>query len=158
MTDLFPFADAAVVGSEGSHANDPLDPGGETFWGVAHAAHPKAPWPPTWAQAQAMRRTYWDAHRCGEMTWRWALAVYDGAINQGTATVRLAQLALHAVEDGLVGNETIALMAKASDDAYRAFLALRVERYVTTPQFSVYGMGWIKRVLMVAQAAEHAPE
>ena len=156
MTDLFPAADAIVIGVEGDHSNDPM--GGDTYWGVARAAHPDIPWPPTWAQAQAVRRTYWDQNRCDEMAWPWALAVYDATINQGGAPVRLAQLALHTVEDGVVGPETVKAMSCASADAYRAFLALRVERYVTTPQFSVYGMGWIKRVLMVAQAAEHAPE
>jgi lysozyme family protein len=156
MSDLFAAADVIVAGAEGAHANDARDPGGDTWFGIARAAHPDIPWPPSWDQAQAIRRAeYFDKHRCGEMPWRWALAIYDGAINQGSV-IRWAQLALKTVEDGQVGPGTLAAMAKSSDDEFRAFLALRIEHYAGDAGFPVFGHGWVKRVIAIAQAAEHA--
>jgi lysozyme family protein len=156
--ELFDAAFAIVVGEEGGYVGDPADPGGETKFGISRRAYPSLDIAAlTLDQAKAIyRRDYWDNHRCGEMPWRWALAVFDAAINQGEG-VRWAQLALSAVEDGVAGAQTLTLMATAPDDDYRAFLALRAESYVRQSGFAAYGHGWLKRLFHIAAAAEHPP-
>lgn len=154
----FDAAFAIVLGEEGGHVHDPADPGGETKFGISKRAYPLLDIASlTLDDAKAIYHTdYWDKHRCGEMPWQWALAVFDACVNQGSG-VRWAQLALSAIDDGAVGPEMLALMAKAPDDDYRAFLALRAEAYARNPRFATYGHGWLKRLFRVAQAGEHPP-
>ncbi len=113
--DRFDAAFAIIVGEEGGYARDPADPGGETKFGISRRAYPSLDIAAlTLDDAKAIyRRDYWDRYRCREMPWRWALAVFDTAINQGGG-VRWAQLAMSAVADGAVGPQTLALMAKVA--------------------------------------------
>ena len=156
--DTFDAALALVVGEEGNYSNDPRDTGGETKFGISKRAYPQLDIAAlSLDKAKAIyRRDYWERNRCGEMPWRWALAVFDACVNQGGG-VRWAQLALSTVEDGTVGPETLALMASAADDDYRGFLALRAEAYVRERSSAIYGHGWLKRLFRIAQAGEHPP-
>ena len=156
--DAFDAAFAVIVGEEGGYARDPADPGGETKFGISQRAYPALDIATlTLEDAKAIyRRDYWERHRCGEMPWHWALAMFDAAINQGGGA-RWAQRALSAAEDGAVGPETLALMAKAPGDDYRAFLALRAEAYARLPAFGTFGHGWLKRLFRIAQDSEHPP-
>jgi lysozyme family protein len=156
--DLFDAAFAIIVGEEGGYVRGLADPGGETKFGISQRAYPSLDIAAlTLADAKAIyRRDFWDRHRCGDMPWRWALALFDSCVNQGGG-VHWAQLALAAVADGALGPATLALMAKAPDDDYRAFLALRAEAYARDRDFATYGRGWLKRLFRIAQAAEHPP-
>ncbi|HUK59365.1 MAG TPA: glycosyl hydrolase 108 family protein [Stellaceae bacterium] len=156
--DLFDAAFALVVGEEGGYVFDPRDRGGETKFGISRRAYP-------WIDIASLslqgardiyQRDYWQKHHCGEMPWPWALAVFDCAVNQGGA-VELAQAALGLGVDGAAGRETFMAMARAQDDAFHAYLALRAERYARAPEFGEFGRGWMKRLFRVAQAAEHPP-
>ena len=162
MVDFFGPASALIFGEEGLYSNQPQDPGGETKWGVARAEHPEitdAAWA-AWMRADSLallRTKYWDAHRCGEMPWRWALGVFDGEVNQGS-TVKLAQWALGVSPDGEVGPATLAAMAmENADEAFRGFLAMRLMRYAADRNAATYEKGWFKRVVLIAQYGEHPP-
>lgn len=159
MSDLFQAADMIILSVEKEHSADPNDPGGDTWWGLARRWHPnETPWPPTFERAQQVRRAeYWDAHGCGAMPWQWALAVYDGAVNQGAAVVRMAQQALGVPQDGVAGPRTAAAMAAAQPDCLRQFLALRALRYTMEPQFGSFGRGWLARLFMIAQLGAAPP-
>lgn len=156
--DFFESAFALVVSVEGGASHDLSDPGGATKFGISQRAYPALDIARlTLEEAKALyRRDYWDAHRCGLMPWAWALAVFDGAVNQGDA-VTLLQRALGTAQDGVVGAETLALLSQADPEAFPTFLALRAERYAATHGFPVYGRGWLKRLFVIAQAAEHPP-
>jgi lysozyme family protein len=156
--EAFDAAFSVIVGEEGGHVRDSADPGGETKYGISKRAYPSLDIAAlTLEDARAIyRRDYWDRNRCGEMPWRWALALFDAAINQGGG-VRWAQLALSTIADGAIGPETLALMARAPDDDYRAFLAIRAEAYAHAAKFATYGHGWLKRLFRIAQAGEHPP-
>ncbi|MGH7091826.1 MAG: glycoside hydrolase family 108 protein [Stellaceae bacterium] len=157
--DAFDAAFAVVAALEGGFANEPDDPGGATRFGISKRAYPGLDIARlTLEDAKAIyRRDYWEAHRCGAMPWRWALAAFDGAVNQGAAAILLLQRALGLAEDGVVGPETLRLAAEANDDAFAEFLALRAERYAATAGFARFGRGWLKRLFRVTQAAAHAP-
>lgn len=158
MTDLFPSAAAVILESEGVFSDLRNDPGGSTYFGIARASHPDIPWPPTKDQALAIYRSqYWDPHRCGEMPWAWALAVFDGVVNQDLGVLRLAQLALRITEDGAIGSATIHAMGAAPADDFGAFLSLRADAYYKSHGYPAFGHGWFARLIRVAQAGEHPP-
>jgi lysozyme family protein len=151
--DAFDAAVALVLDEEGGYGVDRHDPGGATKFGISARAYPSLDIASlTRGQAKAIyRRDYWDRHRCGEMPWGWAVAVFDGAVNQGDA-VAMAQRALRIVADGLAGPATLGAMAAARDDDLAMFFALRAERYVRERDFAVFGHGWMKRLFRVAFA------
>ena len=163
--DFYPTAARLILDKiEGPDSDDPRDPGGLTRFGIALNEHPEL----TRAQLLAftkddalafIRQKYWDAHRCGDMPWAWAIAVFDGVVNQG-AVVDLAQKALGTKPDGLIGPATLNLMSGTmsdDDDALRMFLALRLMRYAADKDATTYEKGWFKRVVLVAQLGEHQP-
>jgi lysozyme family protein len=147
--DLFALASAIVLEEEGVFADDAQDPGGETWYGIARAAHPDlAPWPPSKEQALALYRAeYFDAHRCGEMPAHWAVAIFDAAVNPCGPVIVWAQCALNVLEDGKVGPQTLlAMNARFADDTYDLFFALRAEGYLRQP---VFERGHLKRLFAV---------
>ncbi|HXQ51151.1 MAG TPA: glycosyl hydrolase 108 family protein [Stellaceae bacterium] len=154
----FDAAFALVAGAEGGYVRDPADPGGETKFGISKRSYPALDIAGlTRDDAKAiLRRDYWDKHRCGEMPWRWALAIFDGAVNQGSV-VAAAQRVLGLDPDGAVGTRTLAALAGAGDETFHAFLAARAARYARDREFARFGDGWLTRLFRVAQAAEHAP-
>lgn len=156
--DEFETAFAVVVSIEGDYADDPTDPGSATKYGISAAAYPGLDIRNLSLDAAKAiyRRDYWDKNRCGEMPWRWALSVFDGAVNQGNA-VRVLQRVLKTAEDGIVGPATLALLVHAVEDDFHAFLAVRAEHYAYARQFPIYGRGWLKRLFRIAQTAEHPP-
>ena len=156
--NFFDAAFALIVGEEGGYVFDPRDRGGETKFGISRRAYP-------WIDIASLslqgakdiyQRDYWQKHRCGDMPWRWALAVFDCAVNQGSA-IELAQTTLRLGVDGIAGRETFIAMARAQDDDFQSYLALRAERYARAQEFTQFGRGWLKRLFRIAQAGEHLP-
>ena len=159
VTDYFPAAAAIVLEAEGVFSDDASDPGGETVYGIARKSHPNlSPWPPTKDQAIAIYRAdYWDAHRCGEMPWQFALAVFDGEINQGSV-IKALQTALALRADGVVGEATLHSMTYASaEESLNLFFAARAMAYIALPGFPIYGKGWLKRLMNVRGQAAITP-
>ncbi|MDE2105383.1 MAG: hypothetical protein KGL39_49610 [Patescibacteria group bacterium] len=160
--DYFPDALAIVFPEEGPYSNTSGDAGGQTKWGVAHNMHPEitdAQWA-VWTKADSeivLRKQYWDAHRCGEMPWPWALAVFDGVVNQGGIAIKYAQEALGISADGIVGMDTLDSIEQASNENFHTFLALRLLAYTKDGGFNVDGKGWFKRVINIAMAATADP-
>jgi lysozyme family protein len=156
LTDDFPRAAALVLPIEGLHSDDPNDPGGDTWYGIARADHPDAPWPPTRDQALAIYRAqYWDANGCGSLPWPVSLAVFDADVNQGDVPGAIVlQQALGVAEDGRIGPVTLAAAAARDpiDLAARVF-AKRDERYMRSSGFANYGEGWLYRVSYIALQA-----
>lgn len=160
MSDLFEYAAEIILDMEGPPSDDPRDPGGPTAWGIARKFHPDIPWPPTREQALALYEdAYWTAHRCGEMSWPWALGVYDGAVNQGAGAVIAAQYALGVPTDGKIGPLTLRVMASVGPAVFDDFIARRALAYTRSPGFATYGHGWLTRLARIArEAAQGIPK
>jgi lysozyme family protein len=165
---MTPFERAAldfVLGPdvEGNGSAGPSDPGGETKWSIARARHPEiddAAWA-SWTRADSealLLSGYWAKNRCGEMPWRWALPVFDAAVNQGAASIlALAQRALGLRADGVLGPATLAAMGSSTDAHTAVFLRFRTIRYIADSEFAEYKDGWLDRLFLVAQAAGRTP-
>lgn len=109
---VIPFDQAIefVFKHEGGYVNDPLDPGGETKFGIS-----KRSWPHidiknlTYDQAaEIYRDNYWDEVGGDLLPYSIALAVFDFAVNSGVSTaVKCLQTQVGAVPDGKFGPNTL---------------------------------------------------
>lgn len=107
---------AFVREHEGLYANDPADPGGETYAGISRRAHPEL-----WAKADAEGRKhftdqeihdlylveYWTPIYGESLPGATALAVFDWYVHSGGWAVRGLQQVVGAAVDGVVGPRTL---------------------------------------------------
>jgi lysozyme family protein len=152
--------DFIITNIEGGHANDPKDPGGDTWYGLARRYHPNEPWPPTRERAIAIYRTdYWDACQADHLPARLACAVVDSAINEGVeSAIRILQHTLGLEADGVMGPRTLgAALGRAPGPLTRDFLTRRVMTYTTLKDFGLYGHSWVMRCFQIASFIETLP-
>ena len=147
----FDDAVAFVLAEEGGYVNNPADPGGETKFGISKRSYPDLDIINlTRDEASAIyRRDYWQACRCDELPPLIALALFDSAVNVGPArAIKWLQAAVHANQDGVVGDETLG-KAQALDPVLTAqeLLAQRLAFYGKLPNFGAFGLGWCRRTL-----------
>ena len=173
----FASAFAATMKAEGGYVNDPQDPGGESYKGVARKMNSK--WD-GWTIIDMAKReknfpanldtnkplqekirafyeiNYWDKVRGDEITNQHiAESIFDFAVNAGTiASAKLAQITVGAEPDGTIGPVTL---QKINADDPRAFLALfalhKIARYIhiceKREESKKFFYGWIKRTVEV---------
>lgn len=145
---------------EGGYSNDAMDPGGKTRYGITEAVARQHGYAgdmrdlPLDIATEIYRSDYWGACRCDHIPWPMSAFVFDAAVNQGVdAAIRMLQRALDTVQDGVMGRQTQALMAKATPWHGARFLAARALRYQGTRNFDRYGQGWYTRIFELALEA-----
>jgi lysozyme family protein len=121
------------------YVNDPVDPGGETKFGVAKNANPsldiKAM---TWEDAKAVYfNKYWLTAKCDKLPSRLAKLHFDGAINHGPKKAGMfLQKAVQATIDEIqICNTICDLRAQFYNDIVSA-----------KPTQVKYLKGWLRRV------------
>jgi len=164
-----------IMDHEGGYVNDPDDPGGETYKGVARKMHSK--WE-GWTTIDLLKRQsgfpanlerdaelremigtfylnqFWNRIQGDEITnQQVAESIFDFAVNAGVQTaVVLAQMVVNAKADGVLGAETISKI-NSCDPKYflAAFTVAKIARYVTIvkkrPTSRKYFYGWVLRSL-----------
>ena len=171
----FASAFAATMKAEGGYVNDPQDPGGETYKGVARKMNSK--WD-GWILVDMAKRQnnfpanldsnialqdkikafyetgYWDKIRGDDITdQRVAECIFDFAVNAGPITsAKLAQITVGAEPDGTIGPDSL---KKINAEEPRVFLALfslhKIARYVNIcekrAESKKFFFGWVKRTL-----------
>jgi lysozyme family protein len=150
---MFDRAFKLIIGHEGGYVDDPVDPGGETKWGISRRAYPGRDiknMTLTTAK-QIYRADYWDKCRCAQMPWSLAVMIFDCAVNQGPGVaIKYLQDAVGTTPDGQIGPVTLQALAAAQGDGYvlsREVALDRIMRYTSTDNFGRYGRGWIRRTL-----------
>lgn len=141
-----------VIGHEGGYVADPLDPGGETRFGISKRAYPGEDIAGmTLERAKAIYlRDYWGAAGCDAAPDCLKFSLFDMAVNQGVKTaVKALQHAAGVTEDGILG--PITLQALASIPEARALFRFDAARLVAYTQaddtrWSRFGRGWVRRV------------
>ncbi|MDA8404993.1 MAG: hypothetical protein M0Z56_12500 [Desulfobacteraceae bacterium] len=171
----FTAAFILTMKAEGGYGNDPQDPGGETYKGIARKMNSK--WD-GWVEIDMMKKekgfpanldrnsqlqdkiktfyevNYWDKI-CGDKIKDQHIAesIFDFAVNAGPiASAKLAQITVGAEPDGIIGPKTI---EKINNDDPRAFLATfalnKIARYVSIcdkrKESKKFFFGWVKRTL-----------
>jgi lysozyme family protein len=171
----FATAFALTMKAEGGYVNDPQDPGGETYKGIARKSNSK--WE-GWVTIDMLKReksfpanldahaelqerirqfyeiNYWDKVRGDEiLNQDVAESIFDFAVNAGpVASAKIAQICVGAEPDGVIGPVTV---EKINQDDPRAFLSLfalnKIARYLSIcekrPESRKYFYGWVKRTL-----------
>jgi lysozyme family protein len=153
----FRDAFAFVLSAEGEWSNDPHDPGGKTKYGISKKAHSEVDISAlTLDQAEEIYyRDYWMPIHGDGILPKLAIAVFDGAVNQGVyGTILLMQQAVGITADGKIGPRTLAAARKANNDQIANFLALRALAYAGDANYQRYGYGWIRRLFKCALYAE----
>ena len=133
---------------EGTYVNDPLDPGGETNWGISKRSYPDLDIRGlTREQAAAIhKRDFWDvlgdqAHPAVKFQ------VFDFAVNSGIQTaLRKLQVAIGVADDGHWGPVSAAALAAMDvNDVLMRFVAERLDFWRKLSTWPRFGAGWAGR-------------
>jgi lysozyme family protein len=140
MTDAFNLALTFTLRWEGGYVNDPVDPGGETKYGISKRAHPNVDIKNlTKEQAgEIYRKDYWDTLSCDNMTKSVAICAFDSAVNCGVGRTKKWLVDLN-VKD-------VAEEKRASRLLLQKRLAYYASLVVARPPFKKYINGWNNRV------------
>ena len=174
MADFNP-AFEKVLKHEGGYVNDPDDPGGETYKGVARKIWSK--WE-GWTTIDILKRernfpknledkqelqdmvmhfyqvNFWDPVKGDDINdQEVATSIFDFGVNAGVRTSSsLAQMVVGANPDGVIGPKSIEkLNAFNSDHFLAAFTVAKIARYVSIikkrPTSQKYLYGWVRRAI-----------
>lgn len=139
------------------YVNDPVDPGGETKYGVARNANPDLDITNLdWEGAKRVYyRRYWLQANCDDITLispRLAVLHFDSAVNHGVGRAAVfLQRAVGAVADGDIGPATLAAVQAQDDTAVcEKICDIREKFYrdivANKPSQSKYLKGWLRRI------------
>lgn len=166
---------ALTMKAEGGYVNDPQDPGGETYKGIARKMNPgwegwkivdmlkgqkRFPanldgYEPLQDKIVAFyQANYWD-RICGDGITNQDVAesIFDFAVNAGVgAAVKIAQIASRAECDGVIGPATLSKINSMDPRVFLSFFTLgKIARYVAICEkrkdSRKFFYGWIKRAM-----------
>jgi lysozyme family protein len=165
-----------VLKNEGGYVNDPQDPGGETYKGIARNVWPK------WGGWQKVdyyksqnkgfeqslnsdntlqewvelfyRQCFWDKLKANDINNQdVADSIFDFAVNAGVSTSSsLAQMVVGSPSDGVIGENTLAKINGFDPEHFiAAFTVAKIARYISIikkrPTSQKYLYGWVRRAL-----------
>lgn len=148
-----------VLAWEGGYVNHPKDPGGPTNKGVTQRVYdawrkqknlaPRSVVGITNAEVQAIYRVqYWDRVRGDELPLGLDYAVFDYAVNSGTAkAVKSLQQCLGVKVDGAMGAVTLAKIPATQEDTVKALCEQRYAFVKKLGTFKTFGAGWTRRIM-----------
>lgn len=164
-----------ILQNEGGYVNDPKDPGGETFKGIARKMNPTwAGWKLFDAQKKQpnfpknltaiadlntaieifYKSNYWDKVKGDDLQDQSvANSIFDFAVNAGVSvSSKLAQEVVKAKADGVIGKATIAAINNTAPDYFLAlFTVAKINRYISIveakPTSKKFFYGWIRRAV-----------
>jgi lysozyme family protein len=149
-----------LIGHEGGYVDNPADPGGETKFGISRRAYPDLDIRSlTEAQARGIYyRDYWLPCRCDAMPVALAILVFDAAVNNGVGrAVRWLQTALGVTSDGVIGEQTLAALARADvEQTIQLFHGQRIHYMASLQGWGTFGLGWSRRLALLPYQAATA--
>lgn len=151
-----------VIGHEAGYTDNPKDPGnwtggkvnsGElkgTKYGIAANTYPDLDIKNlTKDQAKAIYyEDWWLALGMDRFSAAMQFQMFDAAFNHGMRNAtKIFQRAVGVVDDGIIGNKTMAAAASMDvNDKLMRFLACRIRFYTSLSTFDTFGRGWSNRV------------
>jgi len=154
-----------VMQSEGGYVNDPADRGGETNLGVTigawgaylgRAIQPGEMKALTKEQVKPFyKQMYWDKVKGDDLPKGVDYAVFDFAVNAGVGrATKFLQRAVGAVDDGVIGTGTLALVAKAAVKTLLDNFSKQKEDFYRglaekNPSQQKFLKGWLARLVHV---------
>jgi lysozyme family protein len=169
MKENFDASFARIIKSEGGYVNDPADRGGETNLGVtigAWGAYLNRAIQPGEMKALTVdtvkpfyKQMYWDKVKGDDLPVGVDYTVFDFAVNAGVGrAAKFLQRAVGAVDDGVIGSGTLALVAKITPRKLLQNFAQQKEAFYNSlaeknPTQQKFLKGWMARVDHVQTAA-----
>ena len=170
MTPNFLYAVEKVLLHEGGYVDDPVDPGGETNFGISKRAFPNEDIANMTRKRaiEIYHQKYWDKVHLDMVADKLLAAdIFDMGVNAGPRTgVELAQVAANMlnnyvrdktlVEDGILGPKTAAALNKMSlsrdgNVLLQVYKALRIGYYEklmdANKSLRKYSKGWLRRAV-----------
>lgn len=150
-----------VLALEGGYVNDPLDPGGETRYGISKRAYPDLDIEGlTKEQAiKIYKADYWDANQVSRLPRSVQLAFFDACVNIGPSWAKkLLQRTVKTTEDGIIGLKTLAACSQYPGILYQDYLAERALYYSKLKPFDRFGRGWLRRLFHIAHFSANLGE
>ena len=120
-----------ILKHEGGYVNNPLDPGGETKYGISKRAYPALNIRDlTEGGAKEIYKIdYWEKAGCHRLSWPLSLIVMDTAVNMGVYR---------------------ALRFLKETDNWKDYLMLRIEKYnriASRGKMLMFLRGWLNRMI-----------
>ena len=139
--DNFSLALPFVLRWEGGdkYTNDPVDPGGETKYGISKRAYPDVDIKSLTKEEATLiyQRDYWEKAGCSKMEKQLAIVVFDAAVNCGVGRTRSWLAELNEKKD----------LEEARKS--RWFIQRRIQYYLDLvkkkPALNKYIKGWLNR-------------
>jgi len=127
-----------VLKWEGGYTHDPLDPGGETNFGISKKSYPDLDIKNlTKEQAvEIYKRDYWLATKCDTLPYPLDIIVFDTAVNMGRSR---------------------ATILKDQTKSWVEYLMERIRVYVGLRVADLYLKGWMHRVLDLYDLVKKPP-
>lgn len=136
-----------LLGHEGSYVDNPVDPGGETNWGISKRSYPDIDIRNlTRNEAKAIYlKDFWNPLGLAHPAIKFQ--VFDFAVNSGIQTaIRKLQAAIGVADDGHWGPQSAAKLAGFDlNDVLLLFIAERQEFWTKLSTWPTFGKGWINR-------------
>ncbi len=155
----FERALAFVLSQEGGFSDNAKDPGGATNFGITRATLSK------WRGKSVTRRDvqsltrreassiyhrqYWQRCKCDQLPPALAFLMFDTAVNQGVGrATRFLQKSIDTKVDGIIGPMTLAAVRRREPKRVMIeFAARRMRHYGLLSIFSIFGLGWSRRLM-----------
>ena len=149
-----------VLHHEGGYVNDPVDPGGETNFGIAKRSHPDVDIKNLTKDGakEIYKEHYWDKNKVDDLPKELKHIYFDMCVNQGKSrAVKILQRAANAKGadlkvDGGLGPMTLRAILKSKVELQRV-RAYRIKYYADLvtrkPDLEKFYYGWFKRGLEV---------
>lgn len=155
----FERALAFVLSQEGGFSDNAKDPGGVTNLGITRATLAK--WRGKNVTREDVRlltrreassiyhRQYWQQCKCDELPAALAFLMFDTAVNQGVGrAIRFLQKSIDTKADGIIGPRTLAALRRREPKRVMIeFAARRMRHYGVLSIFSIFGLGWSRRLM-----------
>jgi len=148
-----------VLSHEGGFSDHAKDPGGATNYGITQKALSK------WRGRKVTRlevrslsnqeaskiyhHDYWQACKCDHLPPALAFLMFDTAVNQGVLrAIRILQKSIDTKVDGVIGPVTLnAVRRRDKKRLLIEFAARRMRHYGLLSIFSIFGLGWSRRLM-----------
>lgn len=153
MNNRFDWIIKFVLDAEGGYTNDPVDPGGETNYGIDKRSHPDVN-----IKALTMDEAkdiyfaeYWVRFNCEQYAKPVGEVYFDCCVNTGAKqSNKFLQRAVNTEPDGIIGPKTFAAIYKA--DAYKLAFKVIDQRQtfyenlaIKKPPLKKFLKGWTNR-------------